>query len=175
MVPIQSARERRRLPRVICAALLLAFVAAQGHLAAADTFKAFKLKTLEGAQKSLPDVLGRATLVVFFFPTCPYCNAAFPAIQKLHDTYKDQGLSTVWINVVQDEERLIAAWRARNGYTVPVLLGGRSVQNDYKLVTTPTHYLLDSKGKVLARHEGYTAGDEKELERQIQQAVAAGR
>lgn len=140
--------------------------------AAADKFKSFKLKTLEGTERTLADVLGKTTLVVFFFPTCQYCNAAFPAIQKLYDTYKDRGLSMVWINVVPDEERLIADWRARHGYTVPILLGRQSAARDYKLVMTPTHYLLDAQGRVLSRHEGYTPGDEKSLEREIQQALA---
>ena len=109
--------------------------------------------------------------MVFFFPSCSYCNAAFPEVQKIYDAYKDRGLAMVWINIVPDEESLIAGWRATHGYTVPVLLGGRSVQNDYKLVMTPTHYLLDSRGKVLSKHAGYTAGDEKSLERNIQQAL----
>jgi cytochrome c biogenesis protein CcmG, thiol:disulfide interchange protein DsbE len=138
---------------------------------AADGFKPFKLKTLDGVERKLADILGKATLVVFFFPTCSSCNAAFPEIQKLHDTYGGRGLSMVWINVIPEEERLIADWRTRRGFRVPILLGGGSVQNDYKLVMTPTHYLLDSQGKVLARHAGYTTGDEKTLERQIQQAL----
>jgi hypothetical protein len=37
---------------------------------------------------------------------------------------------------------------------------------------SPTHYLLDSRGKVISKHAGYTAGDEKALERDIQQALA---
>jgi cytochrome oxidase Cu insertion factor (SCO1/SenC/PrrC family) len=156
--------------RLVFGVLLLASVVMPA--AAAERFKPFKLKTLDGVERTLADVLGKATLVVFFFPTCPYCNAAFPQIQKLHDTYKSEGLSMVWINVVPDEERLIPEWKARHGYTVPILLGGRSVPNDYKLVMTPTHYLLDSQGKVLSRHAGYTAGDEKSLEREIQQALA---
>jgi thiol-disulfide isomerase/thioredoxin len=52
---------------------------------------------------------------VFFFPTCPYCNAAFPKVQKLYDTYREQGLSMVWINVVPDERKLIPEWRAKHG------------------------------------------------------------
>ena len=157
--------------RVLLGVLLLAAVAMQDRTAAAESFKPFKLKTLDGTQRSLPDVLGKATVVVFFFPSCSYCNAAFPEVQKIYDAYKDRGLSMVWINIVPDEESLIAGWRATHGYTVPVLLGGRSVQNDYKLVMTPTHYLLDSRGKVLSKHAGYTAGDEKALERSIQQAL----
>jgi cytochrome oxidase Cu insertion factor (SCO1/SenC/PrrC family) len=158
--------------RVVLLGVLLAGVAMQDRAAAAESFKPFKLKALDGSQRSLPDVLGKATVVIFFFPSCQYCNAAFPEVQKIYDAYKDRGLSMVWINVVPDEEPLIAGWRATHGYTIPVLLGGRSVQNDYKLVMTPTHYVLDARGKVLSKHAGYTAGDEKALERAIQQALA---
>jgi peroxiredoxin len=157
--------------RVVCCLLLTGSVAIQNGVAAAESIKPFRLKTLEGVTRSLSDVLGKATLVVFFYPTCPYCNAAFPEIQRLHDTYQDRGLSVVWINVLPEEEPLIADWRNKHGYTVPVLVGGRSVQNDYKLVMTPTHYLLDSRGNILSKHAGYKPGDEKNLERAIQHAL----
>jgi thiol-disulfide isomerase/thioredoxin len=159
----------------LLAALLATSVAlAQDRPAEVEHFKSFELKTPEGARTTLSDVLvlGKTTLVVFFFPTCGYCNAAFPEIQKLHDAYKDRGLSMVWINVVPQQERLIADWRRRNGYTAMILLGGRSVQKDYKLTMTPTHYLLDAEGKVLWRHAGYKPGDEKELEQRIRETLA---
>ena len=139
----------------------------------AESFKPFKnLKALDGSRQSLADVLGtKATLVVFFFPTCPYCNAAFPEVQKLYDRYKGQGFSMVWINVLPDEEKLIAPWRETHGYTVPVLLGSRSMAGDYKLKMTPTHFLLDPKGGVISSHAGYTTGDEQALDREIQRAL----
>ena len=156
---------------VALAALLLTGVSASGRAAADESFRPFKMKTLDGTQRTLSDVLGKATLVVFFFPTCKYCNVAFPEIQKIYDGYKDRGLSMIWINIVPEENSLIKSWQATHGYTVPILLGGKSVQNDYKLNETPTHYLLDARGKILSRHAGYKAGDEKELEREIQQAL----
>jgi thiol-disulfide isomerase/thioredoxin len=163
---------RRKGLRTALYVLLVAAVCFQ-PLTAADSFKPFKnLKTLDGGRQSLADVLGpKATLVVFFFPTCPYCNAAFPEVQKVYDRYKGQGLSMVWINVLPDEEKLIAPWRDKHGYTVPVLLGSRSVANDYKLRMTPTHFLLDPKGTVISSHAGYTAGDEQALDRDIQRAL----
>jgi thiol-disulfide isomerase/thioredoxin len=150
---------------------ILCIVAPLARPASAETFKPFKLKSLEGTERSLSDVLGKATLVAFFFPTCTYCNEAFPEIQKLYDSYKDRGLSVVWINVLPEQERLIAPWKAKHGYSVPILLGGRSVQNDYKLTMTPTHYLLDANGAVRWKHAGYAAGDEKTIEKHIQQAL----
>jgi thiol-disulfide isomerase/thioredoxin len=158
--------------RILLVAVVTALATLQ-PVTAAESFKPFKkLKALDGSQQSLSDVLGRkATLVVFFFPTCPYCNAAFPEVQKMYDRYKGDGLSMVWINVLPDEEKLIAPWRTEHGYTVPVLLGNRALANDYKLRMTPTHFLLDPKGGVIATHAGYTAGDEKTLEHDIQQAL----
>jgi hypothetical protein len=105
--------------RALLAVLLLGAVAAQDRAVAAERFKPFELKALDGAQRSLSP-----------------------------------------------------GWLAAHGFTVPVLLGGCSVQNDYRLVMTPTHYLLDARGTVLSRHAGYKAGDEKTLERDIQQALA---
>jgi thiol-disulfide isomerase/thioredoxin len=159
--------------RTVLFLLLVAAVAVAQAVTAAERFKPFKkLKALDGSQQALGDVLGpKATLVIFFFPTCPYCNAAFPEVQKIYDRYKDQGLSMVWINVLPDEERLIAAWRAEHGYTAPVLLGNRSVANDYKLRMTPTYFLLDAKGAVLSTHAGYSAGDERGLDHDVRQAL----
>jgi peroxiredoxin len=159
----------RLAARLFCAALLLALVT--GQATAADAFKPFTLKTLDGTERSLSDVLGKATLVVFFYPTCPYCNAAFPEVQRIYSTYKDRGLSMVWINVLTDEEKLIADWQRAHNYTVPVLLGTRALAQGYNLRMTPTHYLLDAKGKVLSSHAGYKAGDEKDLEASIRKAL----
>ncbi len=159
--------------RIVLRLVLIALVAVPHQAWAADTFKPFKLKTVDGVERRLSDMLGKATLVVFFFPTCIFCNAAFPSIQRLHDTYTNQGLSTVWINVVPQEEQLIPAWQMKHGYTVPILLGTRSAQNDYRLTMTPTYYLLDSRGNVLLRHAGYKAGDERDLEREIRRMLVS--
>ena len=162
------------MTRTLCTALLLACLATPG-LPAAESFKPFKLKTPEGVQRTLSDVLGKATLVVFFFPTCRYCEAAFPDIKRLHDAYKDRGLSAVLINVLQEEEKLIAGWRKSHGDGIPVLLGGRSIQNDYNLTTTPTIYVLEAGGKVVARRLGFRPGDESLIEQDIQKALSASR
>lgn len=139
-----------------------------------EPFKPFALKTLDGESRTLAQVLGpKATLVVFFFPTCKFCNQALPEVQKLHVAYKDKGLSVVFVNAVPREERLIADWRTTHGYTVPILVGAsiRALDKDYKVKLTPTHYLLDAQGRIIVSHGGYKAGDEMALERQIQQAL----
>jgi len=160
--------------RILSVALVVTALVVPSAASAAkvETLKSFKLKTPDGVDRTLSDVLGsKATLVVFFFPTCPYCNAAFPSVQKLYDTYKVRGLSIVWINVVPDEARLIAGWQTQQGYTVPVLLGKGSTPMEYKVRMTPTHYLLNARGEILEKKDGFSPGDEKTLEQNILKAL----
>jgi len=75
----------------VAALVLACAIALAPRTASAENFKPFTLKTLEGDERSLTQVLGRkATLVAFFFPTCQYCNAAFPLVQKIYDANKGQ-------------------------------------------------------------------------------------
>lgn len=142
-------------------------------VAVGSSLKPFKLKTLDGAQKTLANVLGKATLVVFFYPTCQFCNAAAPEIQRLHDTYKAQGLSVVYVNTYPHEEKLVQGWLDKHRYTVPVLVGAKldDVQRDYDVQGTPTHYLLDARGVVLSKRSGYQAGDAAALEEEVKRAL----
>jgi peroxiredoxin len=143
-------------------------------VSAADRFKPFTLKTVEGSARSLKDYLNRATLITFFFPTCGYCNAEMPHLQKFYNQYKDQGFSMVAINIVPDQDSMIADWLSQHQYTFPVLTGATidSVQKDYGLRMTPSLYLLDSQGKVIFKQSGYKAGDEKNLEDQIRKVLS---
>jgi len=155
---------------VLSICLVLSLVISQGSNLYAQTgepLKPFKLKTLEKEEKTLGDVLGpKGTLVVFFFPTCKYCHEALPLMQKIHDTYRERGLSTVWINALPQEEKLIPKWRSERGYTVPILVGAsvRAIDKDYRVAMTPTYYLLDPVGRVVSMRAGFQPGDDKKLE-----------
>ena len=137
------------------------------------TFKPFKLKTLDGTDKTLQDYANKATLVSFFFPKCPSCNVELPQEQKIYDKYKDKGLSMVWINILPDEEELVAGWDIKRHLTVPVLVGASqaSLEKDYRVTATPTNVLLGENGEVLFRQSGYKPGDEKTIEARIAQAL----
>jgi len=158
----------------MCCLVAVSLLLAWGDAQAADKFKPFKLKTLDGAPKTLQEIANRATLIVFFFPRCPYCNMAIPEVQKIYEKYKDKGLSVVLINVLPEENKLIPDWSAKYHITVPVLIGASqaSLQRDYRLTSTPTHYLLGKAGEVLLYQSGYKPGDEKTLETKVEEALS---
>jgi glutathione peroxidase-family protein len=156
---------------VFAAVVLLASSLAFGK----DSFKPFALKALDGSPKTLRDYLNKATLVTFFFPTCGYCNGEFPHLQKLYDKYKDQGFSLVSINIMPEQNSMVADWQSQHQYTFSVLIGAKleALQRDYDIRATPTHFLLDAKGKVVLKQTGYKTGDEKVLEESIEKALSS--
>jgi peroxiredoxin len=144
-----------------------------GLAPAAEKFKSFKLKTLDGTKKTLQDFAGKATLVAFYYPTCAYCNVALPEAAKIYDKYKDQGLSMVIINVKPEEVKLIPGWQEKYHFTIPVLIGASqdSLMDDYNLTRTPTHILLGGKGEVLLRQDGFNRGDEIAIDTKIAEVL----
>jgi len=159
---------QKSLWRVACL-VALSFQLTHGDAIPAERFKPFQLTTLEGSPRTLQDFRNKATLVSFFFPGCTYCNLEFPEVQKIYNKYRDKGFSAVWINVLPEQNKKIPDWQAERRFTVPVLIGASqaSLQRDYRLKVTPTHYLLDGEGNVAFHAAGYEKGDEKQLEAQI--------
>jgi len=157
----------------ICCLFLVSALLRCESAPAAEKFKSFKLKTLDGTKKTLQDFSNKATLVAFYYPTCAYCNVAIPEVVKIYDKYKDQGLSMVIINVKPEEDKLIPGWQEKYHFTIPVLIGASqdSLMDDYNLTRTPTHILLGSKGEVLLRQNGFDRGDEKAIETKIAEAL----
>jgi peroxiredoxin len=156
---------------VVAVAMVAAGVLPSDRIPAAETFKSFKLETIDGTERSLADFSNRATLVVFFHPTCRYCLAALPKIEKITTTYKERGLSVVWINVLPEENQLLKEWQAEHRISAPILAATSSVQRNYRLTMTPTHYLIDSRATVLWKHAGYQEGDEAAIEAEVKKAL----
>ena len=157
---------------LFCLLAVLALVMAT-EATAADKFKKFKLKDLSGETTRLEDFEGKATLIVFFFPTCTYCNQALPETVQVYEKYRDQGLDMVWINLVDDEDELIPDWLAEHGYTVTVLVGAsmQYLANRYDLQVTPTHFIVDADRNILFKKNGYDKGYREELDIQLKQAL----
>ncbi len=166
-------RKNRTTALALCCLVLASLLLLSGTAPAAEKFKPFKLKALDGTKKTLQDFINKTTLVAFYYPTCAYCNLALPEIVKIYDKYKDQGLSVVIINVKSEEEKLIPGWQTKYKLAIPVLIGASqdSLMDDYDLTMTPTHYLLGSKGEVLLHQNGYNRGDEKTIEKKIAEAL----
>lgn len=112
-----------------------------------------------GLEGNLPELKGKVVLVDFFASWCAPCKASFPAMQELHEKYKDKGVVILAVNVDKkrgDMEKFLKNYPC----DFPVLRDGAAkLVSEVKVSTMPSSFLLDKNGKVTAVHTGFH-GDE---------------
>lgn len=111
----------------------------------------------------------RAVLLNFWFAACPPCREEVPQLQKLYARYKSRGLEVVGVNAT-DENPEIQKFGREFGLSFPLARDPeRQVSNSYNVVATPTNVLIDAKGNVIWRSEGF---DEEGLRRVLDEVLA---
>lgn len=130
-------------------------------LAIGDRGPDFSLPTPDGNLLKLETARGKkATLINFWYLSCPPCRAEFELFQKLYTDLKDQGFSIIAINTV-DQGKDIASYLRDNRFTFPVVMSerdGPGVAGAYRIETYPSSYLIDSEGKIVYRAVGVDEG-----------------
>ena len=161
-------RKPRRNLLFASAALAALLTLGSAGLAAADVNvgdrapELVQAKDGRGKRVKLKGYQGKLVVLTFGASWCKPCKKELPAWDKLARKYK--GVVFLAVNIDKDPAK-------GKGFIKEAKLGamqaayepdGATVES-YEPPTMPTTYVIDSRGVVRYRHEGYRAGDEKEL------------
>ena len=91
----------------------------------------FTLTGLDGKRVALSDYKGKIVVMSFMTSWCPFCNAAVPYLEHLHQKYESRGVETFIVDVHEDKAP-ISEFVRKHQLTCPVA--------------------LDTDGKVTARY-----------------------
>lgn len=133
----------------------------------------FTLQQKGGEALSLTQLRGRVVYLDFWASWCAPCRESFPWMNEMHAKYGKKGLRVVAVNVdseTAEAERFLAKTPA--AFTVLYDPSGK-IPEQYALQGMPTSYLIDAHGKVLMVHPSFKDSDRAELERRINEALAA--
>ena len=110
----------------------------------------FTLQTPEGEIYTLSELKGSAVLINLWATWCPPCRAEMPAIEKMYQEYKDQGLVVLAVNMTyQDDPANVAPFIQEYNLTFPVLLEETGkVGAAYQLRSLPSSYFIDRTGVI---------------------------
>ena len=147
-------------------------VAADGGEKVAD----FALRDINNQEVKLSDHDGKVVLLNFWATWCAPCLVEMPHIQRMYDTYKDQGFVVLAISA--DDARSASKVKPMvksKGWTFPVLLDKQTkvVTERNPGKTLPYSELLNERREVIWKHQGYNPGDEVELEDKVKEALKA--
>ena len=126
------------------------------------------LPTLSGDTLSLSDLRGKVVLIDFFYKSCAPCCAALPALQRLHEKYKDRGFVMVGIDPFDDpDEDAMADFLSKRGVNYTVAFADRELAETYHVSGYPTLFFVNRKGKIMQVYVGYSKDMEAEIEKQL--------
>lgn len=108
----------------------------------------FRLETLAGDAVGPSHYRGGPVIINFWGTFCPPCVEETPALQRMYEKYKDQGVVMLGVNL---GEPLVSVeqFTERFGVTYPVLLDPDLVVRDrYGVKYYPTTFFVDREGIV---------------------------
>jgi len=108
----------------------------------------FTLPSMDGQTYTLSELKGSGVLINLWATWCPPCRAEMPAIQKIYDEYKAQGLVVLAVNMTyQDQAAAVAPFLQEYHLTFPVLLDENTlVGSAYQLRSLPSTYFINRLG-----------------------------
>ena len=160
----------------MCVVAAVAFaipLGAAGSLeASAEPAPDFALKSLTGENLRLSEYLGEVVVLNFWSTDCGSCVSQMPAVQKLYEQYRDDGLQVLGINIDRNPNRAREmVEKLELGY--PVLFDAdRSVSREYELNALPFVVVIDRDGAIRYTNSGYRGTDRHLYRGQINELLA---
>ena len=108
----------------------------------------FRVDLLNGGQITLSGLRGQPVVLNMWATWCPPCRQEMPALEKVFNDFKEQGLILIGMNLTsQDSEKTVAAFVQEFGLSFPIALDrDGTVQKKYKISGYPTTFFIDREG-----------------------------
>lgn len=139
---------------------------AQGHMGP------FRLEGINGSIGWNPGAVDKAWLYLDFWASwCGPCRLSFPWMNRLHDQWSAKGLRIVAVTVDRKREDALGFLKA-NPARFEIAFDPQAVlARTLDVKTMPTSLLVAPDGRIVHRHEGFTASLGDKAARSVQEAV----
>ncbi|HKP94481.1 MAG TPA: TlpA disulfide reductase family protein [Fibrobacteria bacterium] len=159
---------------VLGLALGLALAASAGAAAPKPGSRApaFNLPDLirGGNAVSLRSLEGKVVMVDFWASWCPPCRKTLPLLGRMR--LRHPSLVVLAVSVDEDRSKALDFLASRRDTSLVYLHDpGKSAAADYDLGGMPSLYLIDKKGVLRCRFDGYSESDMKQMEEETRKLL----
>ena len=138
---------------------------------------AITLKTMDG-QTVKTDTLnnqGKPFIISFFATWCKPCNRELSAIQEVYEEWQEEtGVKLIAVSIDQAQNiNKVKPLVDEHGWEYDVLLDPNSdFRRALGIQMIPFTLIVDGKGKIVYKHNGYTDGAEEELIEKVKELTS---
>ena len=108
----------------------------------------FVLPTLQGDQFQLSEQRGKGVVLNFWGTWCEPCKDEMPALEKVYQDFKDQGVTVIALNIGETDVS-VKSFREQYDLTFPIVMDQKKeITQLYGIGPIPTTYFIDQHGIV---------------------------
>lgn len=120
--------------------------------------------TLGGESIELTTLRGKFSVVSFVASWCPHCQREMPSFHTLYENFSNRDEFDMMIIFVGEEKKTVQSYIQKNEYNIPAVLDlSTRVARMNRVNSTPTTYVVDPEGNIMARRSGAFAWDRPEI------------
>lgn len=130
---------------------------------------AFRLTSFDKKPVALSSYLGKVVLLDMWTTSCSPCIASMPAIQRLQEKYRQQGLAVVGVLMDPGNAARAQGILKRQGAAYLNVSGDEATEKAYQVNEYPRYLLVDKQGKVVLDITG--GGQDELIESAVKKAL----
>jgi thiol-disulfide isomerase/thioredoxin len=163
-----------RIPFPAGALALILIAGAAGKTAAPKTGSPapeFTLPDLakERSDVSLKSLQGKVVMMDFWASWCPPCRKTLPQLGLMRD--RNPALVVLAVSIDEKRTNAMEFLKPRDAHMIYQHDAERAVASRYDLGGMPSLVLIDRKGVLRYRHDGYTEDDAKQIEAEVRKLM----
>jgi thiol-disulfide isomerase/thioredoxin len=145
------------------------------HTKVGDKMPSISVPETSGAKFSIAGEAGKVVVVNFWATWCGPCMIEMPLIEKtIWEKHKSQNFAMVAVAREQDQETVVAFQKKHPEFTFPMASDPkRSTYSIFADSGIPRTYVVDRHGKIVYQSLGYAPKEVDNIDRAIEQALAA--
>lgn len=161
----------RAVPLAV-AVMLLSTQPASAIIQKGDPAPPIKLVTTSGQPITLNNYKGYVLVMDFFATWCVPCREAIPHMNSLRQKYGKQGLQVLGVSVDEGGDREVKSFINERRIGYPVAVAGEDMQTEYGLRSIPTIFVINKKGMIAERFQGFSDQTARAMEETIKRLLA---